>query len=129
MGIIFPISSGLPLTVLPPLLPLSLTSPPGTQKVSLPAGVSCWGEGAGSAKDRFGGVGPQELESGELCEGGWCEAGIRYWGTRGGRKLSRWRSRMGGGLGDNFRCVCQGGGGASYLSKVLGDRQALLQVI
>lgn len=46
-----------------------------------------------------------------------------------GGKLSRWRSRMGGGLGDNSRCVCRGGGGASYLSKVLGDRQALLQVI
>lgn len=42
-------------------------------------------------------------------------------------KLSRWRMRMGGGLGDNSRCV--GGGGASYLSKVLGDRQTLLQVI
>lgn len=69
-GVIFPISSGLPLTILPPLLPWSLTSPPGTQKVCLPAGVSCWGEGAGSAKDRFGEVGPQELESGGLCEGG-----------------------------------------------------------
>lgn len=44
-----------------------------------------------------------------------------------GGRLSGWRLRMGGGLGDNSRCA--GGGGASYLSKVLGDRQTLLQVI
>lgn len=46
-----------------------------------------------------------------------------------GGELSRWRWRMRGGLGDNFRCVCPIGGRASYLSKVLDDRQALLQVI
>lgn len=63
LGIIFPISPGLPLPALPSSLPLSLTFPEGTQKTSLPAGVSCWGAGAGSAKDRFGGVGPQELQS------------------------------------------------------------------
>lgn len=45
----------------PPLL--SLTLPPRTQKVSLLAGVSCWGGEAGSAKERFGGVRPQELQS------------------------------------------------------------------
>lgn len=63
LGTIFPISPGLPLPALPSSLPLSLTFPAGTQKISLPAGASCWGEGAGSAKDRFGGVGPQELQS------------------------------------------------------------------
>lgn len=62
LGTIFPISPGLSLPALPSSLPLSLTFPAGTQ-ICLPAGVSCWGEGAGSAKDRFGGVGPQELQS------------------------------------------------------------------
>lgn len=54
---------------------------PGTQKASLPgAGVSCWAEGAGSAKDRFGGAGPQELEwgGGDCVKEGESEEGTRY---------------------------------------------------
>lgn len=67
-------------------LPLSLTLPPGTQKVFLPVGVSCWGEGAGSAKDRFGGWASGAMKSGGCVKEGECEVDISYWGTRGRRQ-------------------------------------------
>lgn len=72
-GVLGPTSPGVPAPhfqhcSLP--LPWSLTPPPGTQKVSLPAGVSCWGEGAGSAKDRFGGWGLRSYRIRGFCEGG-----------------------------------------------------------
>lgn len=71
LGTILPISPGLPLPTLSPPQPLRLTPPPGTQKVSPPAAFSCWGEGAGSAKDRFGGQGLRNYRI-RFLEGGEC---------------------------------------------------------